>query len=240
MRRNIPIWDYFIFNGKSCLDFGVKISEGDWDSAERDVDSYAVPGRSGELTIDNGRFKNKKIVYPAYIPEDLENRLAAFVDFMMSQPGYFRLEDTYHPEIFRLARYSGPTDMKKTRFAEGATFNIEFDAMPQKWLKSGEIPIEITEQIELYNPTHQTALPKIEVTAGTGELWIDDQRTTITANDGALIIDSWMQNCYEGTTNRNSAVSFSDGEYPALGPGIHTITPGTGMTIKLTPRWWRV
>ena len=49
----------FQFNGRSSSEFGVYISGGGtYNAPERDVEFMAMPGRSGDLLIDNGRFKN--------------------------------------------------------------------------------------------------------------------------------------------------------------------------------------
>ena len=228
-------------DGVSLMDYGVAVTDGMiYSSPTPKFEKIEVPGRNGDLTIDEKTYSNFTLRYPAVIMEGFRNKFPALRDFLMSLKGYVRIEDSYTPDLFRMGRFIGEIDPEVFRGHQSKLFEIKFWVQPQWYLKSGEIPITISEQVEVYNPTYQTALPKIEVTAGTGALWIDDQRITITANNGALIIDSQMQNCYEGTTNRNSAVSFSDGEYPQLGPGRHTITPASGMTIKLTPRWWRV
>lgn len=242
MSRIIPIWEYFIYNGKSSLDFNVKVSEGDFGAAERDIQSVEIPGRNGALTLDNGRFKNRRMLIPGYITKDFGPSLSAFLNHMLQDSGYHRYEDTYHPDVFVMARYTGPFEPSSVYAAESGKFTLEFDRMPQKWLKSGEIPIPVDDSaaVTVNNPTAFTALPLIKVTAGTGTITVNSTVVTLSANNGATIIDCEAQECYEGSTNRNSDLALTTGEFPKLVPGTNTITVGEDMEIELTPRWWRI
>lgn len=50
---------YFVFNGHSSADFDLYINGGEtYNFPERDVELLEIPGRSGALTVDNGRYKN--------------------------------------------------------------------------------------------------------------------------------------------------------------------------------------
>ena len=54
-------------------------------------------------------------------------------------------------------------------------------------------------------------------------------------------IDSEIQDCYCGTQNANSVVSFATGEFPKLPPGTTGVLLGAGISnIQITPRWYRV
>ena len=54
----------FSFNGKSLFDFGVIVTNSpEWVVPQRDVTSVSIPGRSGDLIIDNGRYNNLSIPY---------------------------------------------------------------------------------------------------------------------------------------------------------------------------------
>lgn len=241
MSRIIPLFDYFIFNGKSSLDFRCKMTgNGTFKSAQRDIESVEVPGRSGNLTIDNKRFRNVAIAYECYIVENFHDNLSTLIAWLMQTPGYLRLEDSYHPGEFRLARFSGPLDPNVT-FGEEGSFDVEFDCQPQRFLTEGEIPITVgpSSSVKLHNPTNQTALPLIQV-AGTGTFSVGSNTVTLTANSGATIIDSEIMDTYEGATNRNGSVSFSAGEYPTLPEGETTISAGSGITLTVTPRWWKL
>lgn len=240
--RNRPVWDYFIFNGRNCMDFNVKMSETDYSSAERDITSVEIPGRSGDLTLDNGRFKNRRMRIPAYIVKDFEPSLNAFTAFMLQDSAYHRYEDTYHPDYYVMARYTGPFELDSAYFGEAGAFVLEFDRQPQKWLKSGEtaIPVDSSASVTLNNPTAFTALPLIKVTAGTGTITVGNTVVELAENNGGTIIDSEAQECYEGSTNRNGDLILTTGEFPKLDPGQAVISVSSGVEIEITPRWWRI
>ena len=74
---------YFIFDGVSSKDFGVYISgSGTFDGAERDVSTVEIPGRNGELTLDNGRYKNRSMKYPAFIYRNFAINIAQLICFL--------------------------------------------------------------------------------------------------------------------------------------------------------------
>ena len=62
---------------------------------------------------------------------------------------------------------------------------------------------------------------------------------TVSSNPGILTIDSELMDVYSGTTNCNSMVSFSDDEFPLLGPGENGVDLDSGITaVEITPRWF--
>ena len=96
------------FNNKSLADYGVYISgKGVFNAPERDTESIKIPGRNGELTIDNGRYNNLALTYPAFIIRDLKTNIQGLRNHLLSQRGYVRLEDDYYPEEYRLAKWIG-------------------------------------------------------------------------------------------------------------------------------------
>ena len=85
-----------IFDGIDAQASGVLISgEGTFDSPERIYEMVEVPGRNGAVAIDQGRFSNIEITYPAAIWADTQaafrSKLAAFRSAMASRIGYKRL-----------------------------------------------------------------------------------------------------------------------------------------------------
>ena len=100
-----PPQNYIVFNGKNLTDFDVYVSgEGTFLSPEREFESVTVPGKNGDLLYDSGRYKNVTVTYPAFILENLKNNMIGLREWLLSSPGYSKLEDTYHPEEYRLGR----------------------------------------------------------------------------------------------------------------------------------------
>ena len=57
---------YIVYGGKCSKDYGLYVSgSGTFNAPERDVDLVEVPGKNGTLVLDNGRFKNIPVTYPA-------------------------------------------------------------------------------------------------------------------------------------------------------------------------------
>ena len=159
-----------VFGGVNSADFGIYISgEGVFNAPERDVEMIEIPGRNGALALDKGRFKNISVTYPAfnYEPNDYDTfaeRLADFRNAICAQRGYQRLEDTFHPDEYRMAAYVGGLEIKPVKYNTASEFNITFDCKPQRWLKSGENAITVASGDVVTNPTLFESSPMLEVT----------------------------------------------------------------------------
>lgn len=128
------------FDGVDLADFGVTLSgTGTYNAPERDVTSISVPGRNGDILIDNGRYFNIEVEYPVNIELGLPDKVPALRAFLMSHKGYFRLEDSYHPDEFRLAQYAGPFEINPTgSHNRYGRMVLTFNCKPQRYLKAGE------------------------------------------------------------------------------------------------------
>jgi phage-related protein len=135
---------YFVFNGKKSSDFNVWCSgDGLYRLPERDVEYIAVPGRNGDLAVDNGRWMNVEVTYSCFIPKHFREHYSDLVSWLASQKGYGRLEDARHPEFYWLARMDADVAPKMVFPDDSGTFTLTFNCKPQRFLKSGEIPVEI-------------------------------------------------------------------------------------------------
>ena len=241
MTRVIPLWDYFIFAGKSSLEFRVRVSgNGTHNIPERIIETLTVPGRNGDLTIRDEGFKTVNQTYDAYIVDDFMMNFSAMANYLQSMRGNQRLEDSYHLDEFRMATFAGPID-PETVMDEAGKFTLTFKCQPQRYLKIGEQATVIGAGVtkNLRNPSLMEALPLIRVT-GNGTFTINGDSVTVANSTSTITIDSDLQDCYEGTTNRNQNVTFSAGVYPALKAGNNIIVVPAGMTVSIIPRWWKL
>ena len=107
---------------------------------EKDVEAYEVPGRSGDLIVDYGSYKNveitAEIAIQATAPDTFLTLYDALRASIMVQSGYQRLEDSLYPLEYRVARCTG-VEMQQTDSMRG-TATITFDAKPQRYYSSGE------------------------------------------------------------------------------------------------------
>ena len=235
-----------IFNGIPSTNYGIHVETPPvYATPERDYEVVHIPGRNGDLVIDNGSYKNVTRKYSISVGEIDGNftTLAAGVsEWLHSASGYARLEDSYESDYFRLAYYVADAEMENL-FHQAGKMLIEFNCKPARFLKAGERAVPFTTDGSISNPTFQKSFPKLTVVvSGSGTLTIGDQTITINGltNSTRMVIDSELQDVYEegSLTNLNSKVSFSDG-FPLLSPGVNTITfTGSITSVEVIPRWW--
>ena len=231
---------YLTFAGKNSRDFGVWISGGGtYNAPARDIQTVQIPGRNGDLTFDNGRYQNIEVTYPAFIPNSFSANVAGVRDFFASQIGYKRLEDTYHPDEYRMAMYVGGFDVKTTPRNLAGVFDLSFNCKPQRFLKAGDQPITYSANGNIYNPTLYAARPLIRA-YGTGTLNINGIRVQIKAANQYTDLDCELMDAFKGSTNCNSNIVLTDGEFPVIAPGLNTVSKSGITTLIITPRWWRL
>lgn len=230
---------YLTYNGRDCRDFGVVVSSiGTHKTPVREVEDVVVAGRNGTLTIDKGRFENIELSYIAMILDDFNVNFDAFKAFLMSCKGYKRLEDSFDPAYFRLAKIHNDINPKVITLDAAGKFEIPFDCDPRRFLKEGEDIITLTASGMIYNPTYYDAKPLLKVT-GTGTVTINSKVITITTNPTYVFIDLETLNAYNGSTNMNDKVSIADDT--VLVSGENTITLANTITsVDITPRWWTI
>lgn len=227
------------YDNKSLADFGLYISgHGTFNAPARKVSYVSVPGRNGNLTLDEGCYENTEVTYVSFIPEGMKLNTQGLRNFLMQKAGYRRLEDTYHPDEYRLGRYVQGLEVEPSEKHVAATFPLVFDCKPQRYLKDGEHAIEVSTGAVLHNPEDMIALPLIRV-YGAGSFNINGYAGTVSSGAAYTDIDCETQEAYMGTTSRNSALSLTSG-FPKLTPGDNSITFSSFTKVEITPRWWRL
>ena len=234
---------YFYFNGARSIDKGLTIEKcPSISTGQRVVSKKSIPGRSGDLVIDTGAYGNCTQAYEVWFMDKRRGTARAARDiahWLLSGTGYLRLEDTYDPEVFRLALFAGPIDVENWMLMAGRA-TLEFDCQPQRWLKSGQNPIAVQSGQSLFN-AWQPALPLIQVTGtGDGSLTVGGSTFTISDMPGGIMLDSETQDAYWGDpyTNLNNNVKVSGG-YPVLQAGETAVSFSGDITaVQITPRWW--
>lgn len=234
--------NYLTFAGKSTHEFGIMISgEGTYNSPERNVEKEEVPGRNGDLLFDRGNFKNLEVVYPAFIKIGMPRKAQDFLNYAASLIGYQRLEDTYHPEEYRMGRFLSKVEIEPIGYKNrSGQFEISFDCKPQRFLKSGEVPIEFTANGSILNPTLFSAKPLLRIYGtGAGTVGVGSETITISSINSYVDIDCEIMDAYKGATNCNQNVSFTDDI--VLHPGEVGIAKTGNITkVVVTPRWYRI
>jgi phage-related protein len=158
----------FTFGDVSSKDYGVYITqEAAYNAPDRDVEVVEIAGRNGAYILDKGRFENITVSYKCGIALDdeqsFESAIRTFRNALSSKAGkYVRLEDEYNPNEFRQAAFLGgiEVDMADRRAGE---FTVSFDAMPQRFLKSGETAVSVASGGTINNPTLFESHPLLQV-----------------------------------------------------------------------------
>lgn len=232
----------FWYGGECCTDYGIAVSgESTFGAPKRDITEIDVPGRNGTLTIDNNRFKNITVTYPALVLPNFAQNSAAAVAWLLQDAGYRKLEDEYHPDSYRMARFSGPVDFDTHFLNKSGEVDLAFDCKPQRYLRTGENVLTVSASgTVLRSQTLFAALPLIKVYgSGSGAMQIGSVSVSFSAIDEYVYLDCDTQNAYKGTENKNSTITAP--EFPALFSGDNVITWSGGVTgMEITPRWWTV
>lgn len=233
--------NYLTFAGHSSLEFGLSISgSGTYNAPERAVETVEIPGRSGALLLDNGRFQNITVTYPVSLTARFPQRAHALKGWLLGTAGYQRLEDTYDPDHFRLARFAGPLEWEVGFRQWSGSASLAFDCKPQRFRKDGERPVPLLQGQSLFNGQPFPALPLIRVAGqGPGTLYIGGYVVEILDLEGELFLDSDAQDAYQGTLNKNNTIAAD--AFPALEPGDNLVNWGGGIqAVEITPRWWTI
>lgn len=231
--------DYIIFGDVDTRSYKVGIYGDKLAGApERDKEFVSIPGRNGDLTIDNGRFNNITVAYKAYIIDKYNSNIRGLRNALLNKSGYQRLEDTVNPDEFRLGQ-AIPFEVDEVGVLRAGEFTMQFNCKPQRFLKEGEYSIEFTSAGSIFNQYDTVALPLIRA-YGTGTFTIGSVTVQITTANDYTDIDCDLQEAYKDTlaTNCNANIVLSNGKFPSLNPGNNNISM-TGITkLEIIPRWW--
>lgn len=232
------------FNGLSSADYGIVVEtfpDREW--PEKVVSAYTIPGRSGDLVIDEETYSNTDRVYNVamLVKENSTFQAAAATisKWLHSGHGYCRLEDSYEPEIYRMAYYRENASLTSL-LRQGGRASITFHCKPQRYLKDGEKITTLSASGSILNPTDYPARPLLRIYAtGTGSVTINGTEIEFNTVNEYVDIDCEEQICYKGNELAGSKIEFSTNEFPQLNPGDNTINFGTGIaSLQITPRWY--
>ena len=237
-----------VFDDINTGDYGIYISgEASFNAPARVYDMREIPGRNGTLAVDMNRYENVEVVYPAFVFDysmaSFSERMAEIRSVFLSKVSYQRLQDTYNPNEYRLAVYSGGFEIESQHFNQTGEFELTFDCKPQRYLVSGETATTFTSNGSITNPTLFDAKPLIKVT-GYGNLGVGDETITIAGSAGqeiyidCEIMEAWQMS---GTAiiPRNDYVQYVGNKFPVLASGVNGISMSGNITrVEVTPRWW--
>lgn len=168
------IFNKLQFDDIDSKDHGIYITgSAAFNSPSRDVEMVTVPGRNGDLILDNGRYNNIEVTYPAgtfgNTEEDFRDKICNFRNLLASKKGYQRLTDTYNPDEYRMAAFVDAIEVEPVGHNIAGEFDIVFNCKPQRFLTSGETEVTVANNGTITNPTLFASSPLI-MTKGYGTL----------------------------------------------------------------------
>ena len=232
-----------VYGGEASSDYGMVIAEApSFDKPTRKNTVYNVPGRNGAIIFQEDAFEDITRSYRVWIADDAKKDLGetihALTAWLYSNKGYQRLEDSFEPEIFRLAYYNGGNNVSNELMQYGET-TLAFVCRPERFYKSGELPLSVSNGAKINNSTRFTAKPLIHI-EGSGTVTISIGGNTMSASITDYInIDCETMNAYRlAAENKNAQVS---GAFPQILPGINTIgITGSVTSCVITPRFFTI
>lgn len=231
--------EYFWLDGVRCDTVGIHLQGPVTFSAPRPkMESVPVPGRNGELHYYDGAYSNVTGTARCFALEKqyVDRALSSVEKYTLLNPGYHRLETTEEPDYFRMAAVTSGAETE-IRMRHLAPFNLEFNCMPQKFFRSGEIEINIQNGDEIYNNGFP-ASPLITVTgSGDGTLFLADRKITFRTNFiGPVIYDAETENAYYDKDNKNDEIQAQK----IIIPNGNCKISWTGgiESVTIIPRWW--
>lgn len=232
---------FLMFREHSSLEFSMLIAEkGSYKGASRDISYTSVPGRSGDLITDNGRYKNIDIPYKLSLLNHSELSFAELTHkikgWLLAESGYFRLWDSYDSKYFRRASYSDEVNIEQ-ELRDTGTLSLTFNCKPQKYSFDGQNAVIFDTAGSLYNAEYFSSAPYIKIVgSGTITLTVNNNSFTFNDIDEYIEIDSEMMNAYKGVVSQNNKMTSSG--FPSFVPGNNTIAwTGKVDRLEIIPRW---
>lgn len=231
-----------IYNGRSSKEIGLEVETfPSYQAPRRKYETIHVPGRNGDLLLDEGSWENTTRSYEVSIGSFRRHyyeMMNAVSEWLHSSYTYARLEDSYEPEYYRLGVYLEETSMSNI-FNHGGKGRIDFNCKPQRFLKIGDYATVVTKDTIIQNPTRYESLPIIKVYGtGSGTLEVGDCYIQITDIGNEIIIDSEIQDAYLGDQNKNQVISIPKG-FPQLSTGQTKISFSGGISkVEVIPKWF--
>ncbi len=256
------------FNGKTAASFGLRIGGVNvYDAQEREVQLYTVPGRIGAVypALDLSQIPNEVREYSAALymrassDDAVQHRMANIRDWLMNSNGYAELSDSYEPDLYRRAFFTG--NFAPIRKGAGQNFEIplRFSCDPRRFISGnhdftldgtqGDVNYTTPETVDGFT-IREACKPLIYISKDESYNTVNFTDATTNVRFGQLLIkgyeeDFWFD-CETLTawvddvdkTPCNEIIDDVIGEI-RLGPGPTKISfLSAMMSMRFYPRWW--
>ena len=232
-----------VYSGGASTDYGIVVGEAPaFEKPTKRLQVFNIPGRNGSVIIEDKSFDDTTRSYVVWLSDnaelDLNETIYKVCEWLFSPSGYQRLEDSFEPDVFRLAYYSGGEEISNELMSYGKT-TLKFTCRPERFYKTGEIEREVSNGVYIYNETAFESKPLIHI-EGSGSVSVSIQGVTINATVTDYInIDCETMNAYRlPSENKNDKIS---GSFPFIKPGKNTVaTTGSISKVTIIPRFFTI
>ena len=150
---------FFIFNGVNSRDHGIYIESYPQSChAPRRGTLYEIAGRNGSEVDEDGTYDNYTQPYNINVREGAARRAdlrsSDLAQWLTGEPGFLRLEDSFEPEYFRLARLLALSTLTRL-WVGGAALRLNLSASRSGILSAAKSPT--TSASMTPSPTPQAA-----------------------------------------------------------------------------------
>lgn len=238
------------FDGQRLSGFGAVLSETPhYTIAIKDIEFTSLPGKSGDIITDNGRYKNKSITYKITSMPFEQRTEQEFVfklsEWLMTAVEYKILRDTYTQGYYRKAICTSVSD-PIVEASGMVTVKVTFNCEPFLYSDTGSNKISLVSSnnavsTTITNPEMWSSEPIIKINGG-GDFTVavNDVSLTITDISNYVVIDKQSEDVYDSNgscSDRLSALSL-----PCFKAGINSIiiTGTNSFTVDIMPNWRRL
>jgi phage-related protein len=228
----VNIFNSLQFGNVDSSDYGIFISgEGVFNAPQRAVEVVTVPGRNGAVVIDQGRYENISVEYPAGVFGDdqteFRTKLSQFRNALKAQLGYQRLTDTYHPDEYRMGVFVDAIEVDPVRYNTAGEFKLIFNCKPQRFLTSGEDPVSVASGDSIVNPTLFDSQPLIEF-EGYGRIEINGN-TIVVHNEPYGLVP-----LHSRSSTMSASVSLNSANLALMNTGDRIdVSSGNGFSFQV-------
>ena len=230
----------FTYKGTRSNDMHLRVlNDIEFASPTRDVELVQVPGRDGDLVMDNGRFNSVVRSIPCRLEAprgvDVETCINEINNWLIDDGRFHDFSWDNDPRFVYQARVEGEVVSHRmlSRFGKSV---LKFRMHPIKLLKSSLTELPVTQGMNVSNPFSVDGNPRL-VIRGSGNIVvnIDGRPLRLERIGGGCIVDSATQTITDLSGNITQFDRMFS-PFPVLTPGDNQITFPNNVQVSITTR----
>lgn len=213
-------------------------------SPEYDYDTVKIPGRDGELYIEQKSVKDITITISftfACKPHRWQGVAREARKWLMGKEDRRLILSDSQDRYYKVKHVV--LDQTERQIKEVGEFSADFICEGRQYLIEGDWPLELTytnssggQSAHIWNP-YETSMP-VFIISGNGTCRITVNGHTLEAEvSGQLTVDTQREVAYKADMSSANTSVTCDYETLALEPGDNSITKPTGFNLQILPKW---